>query len=120
MKRSLCLGIVLAVAAGVVGTEAWASGSFGPGASLNTRGAYALGKAITFRELICRTCTVQRRELNRRRAQSLLDSLAAAFDDVKPGTADDDNIRALCVTADESCVVKVELVHYYLKRRYRL
>ena len=120
MKQSLCLGVLLALATGFASPEVNASGSFGPGGKLNTRGAYTLGKAITFRELVCRTCPIQRREFNRGRARSLLDSLAAAFDDVKPGTPDDDNIRALCATADESCAIKVELVHYYLKRRYRL
>lgn len=120
MKRSLCLGVLFAVAFGLVNLEAYASGSIGPRGVIDTRGAYTLGKAITFRELVCRTCPIQRRELNRNRARILLDSLAAAFDDVKPGTPDDDNIKSLCATSDESCVVKVELVHYYLKRRFRL
>ena len=120
MGRSLCLGFLLAVAAGLVSEDVDASGSVTPGGILTTRGAYSLGKAITFRELVCGTCLIQRRELNRRRAQSLLDSLAAAFDASKPGTLDDDSIKALCSSADENCAMKVELVHYYLKRRYRL
>ena len=120
MQRSLCLGILLAVAAAFASFETAASGSVGPGSILNERGAYALGKALTFRELVCRTCPIQRLELNHNRARSLLASLAAAFEDIKPGTPDDDNIKALCSGTDENCAVKVELVHYYLQRRYRL
>lgn len=121
MIRTFFLGLMLAAVTGLTGIEVHASGSFGPGAQLTTRGAYTLGKAITFRELVCRrNCPIQRREFNRSRAMSLSDSLSAAFKDVKPGTPDDDNIKVLCSSNDQGCAIKLELVQHYLTRRFRL
>ena len=120
MSRSLCLGILVTAIAGFVCAEAYASGSVGPGGKMTMRGAYSLGKSIMFRELVCRTCPIKRRGFNRERARSLSDSLSAAFKTDKPGTPDDDIVQGLCSSSDESCVIKIELVHYYIKRRFRL
>ena len=120
MKRSLYLGLVFVAVAGLVSSDVNASGSVSPGGKLTPRGAYTLGKAITFREVVCRTCPINRREFNRTRARALIDTLSAAFKTSKPGEPEDDVIVALCSSSAESCVVNIELVHYYLKRRYRL
>ncbi len=104
----------------LVSVPASASGSVTPGGGkINTRAAYALGKSITFRELVCRTCPMSRRELNRARARSLKDSLESAFDENKVSTPDDEHVKLLCGKA-EDCAARLELVNYYLTRRYRL
>lgn len=123
MKRSICLA-VLAVAVLGLRSEILASGSVGPGNSkVSARGAYTTGKALVFRELVCRDCPLQRRELNRQRARSLKASLEAAFADEKPGTPDDDHIKVLCtgnVQSARECAARLQYVLAYLDRRYRL
>ena len=123
MKRSICLAVLAAAALGLP-SDVLASGSVGPGNSnVSARGAYTTGKALVFRELVCRGCPIQRRELNRDRARSLKASLEAAFADEKPGTPDDDHIKVLCagkVQSARECAARLEYVLAYLDRRYRL
>lgn len=123
MKRSICLAALAAVALGLQ-SGVLASGSVGPGNSnVSARGAYTTGKALVFRELVCRDCPLQKRELNRDRARSLKASLEAAFADEKPGTPDDDHIRVLCAGQMQSateCAARLDYVLAYLDRRYRL
>lgn len=123
MKRSICLA-VLAVAMLGLQSEVLASGSVGPGNSkVSARGAYTTGKALVFRELVCRDCPLQRRELDRQRARSLKASLEAAFAEEKPGTPDDDHIKVLCtgkVQSARECAARLQYVLAYLDRRYRL
>lgn len=123
MKRSICVA-VLAVAVLGLQSEAFASGSVGPGNSkVSARGAYTTGKALVFRELVCRNCPLQRRELDRQRARSLKASLEAAFAEEKPGTLDDDHIKVLCtgkVQSARECAARLQYVLAYLDRRYRL
>lgn len=121
MRRLICLGVLLAAGIAVVSVPAYASGSVTPSSGkINTRAAYALGKSITFRELVCRTCPISRRELNRARARSLKDSLESAFDENKVSTPDDEHVKTLCKGKSEGCAARLELVNYYLTRRYRL
>ncbi len=123
MKRSICLVVVVGVVLGLQ-SDAFASGSAGPGNSkLSARGAYTTGKALVFRQLACRTCPIPKRELDRTRARSLKTSLEAAFEDEKPGTPDDDNIKVLCtgkVQSASECAARMQFVLAYLDKRYRL
>ncbi len=118
MKRSVFLGVLLAVAVLLVHGWAEASGSIGAGAGkVSPRAAYSQGKALTFDALVCNDCPVQR--LDRTRAETLRADLEAAHaaGDV---TAE---VTALCggaaVQGDE-CTLKLELVYYFLTRRYKL
>ena len=122
MQRLIYVGILLVAGIALVSVPASASGSVTPGGGkINTRAAYALGKSITFRELVCRrNCPISRRELNRARARSLKDSLESAFDENKVSTPDDEHIKVLCNGNAEDCAARLELVNYYLTRRYRL
>lgn len=123
MKRSICLAVLAAAALGLH-SDVFASGSVGPGNSnVSARGAYTAGKALVFRELVCRGCPIERRDLNRDRARSLKASLEAAFADEKPGTPDDDHIKVLCagkVQSARECAARLQYVLAYLDRRYRL
>ena len=120
MKRTLYLGVLLVVLGVVAGPQAAASGSVGPGANLTLRGAYALGKALTFRELVCGSCPIQQRQFNRDSAKSLLASLGQALEGPEPEASANENVEALCGDSGENCALRVDLVNYYLKRRYRL
>lgn len=90
-----------------------ASGSIKPGGAINPRDAYVQGKALTFQKLVCKSCPLQKNELDRDRAESLKNSLEARDEANKPGTPDDEHIKVL--DRDEQ-----EMVHYYLKRRFKL
>lgn len=119
MKTSLCLGILLAVAVGAAPLDAAASGSVGPGGvKAAARADYAKGKAIVFRELVCRTCPIQRREFNRTRAQSLMNSLRAVAES-PIGLQVEGAIQTLCNGGMSGCAAKLKLVQVYLQRRYR-
>ena len=87
---------------------------------LSPRAAYAQGKALTFKELVCDGCPLQKNELDADRARSLAASLEAAYDGEKAGTPDDDAVQALCGEGVEDCKLRMETVHYFLSRRYRL
>ena len=125
MIRNICLGVLLAAGVGLFHLSAAASGSIGPGAGkVSPRAAYSQGKALTFNELACDDCPLQRNELDRDRARSLTASLEAVYEGGETGTADDEAARALCEGAtaaeDEECALKMELIHYFLTRRYKL
>ena len=123
MMRSLCLGVLLAAGIGLFHLSASASGSIGAGAGkVSPRAAYSQGKALTFDELVCDSCPVQKNELDRDRAESLTASLVAV--DAGTGSdADGELVAALCDGASaqsEDCNLRMELVHYFLTRRYKL
>lgn len=119
MRSALCLGILLAAAAGLATHEAAASGSVGPGGvKAAARADYARGKAIVFRELVCKTCPIKRREFNRTRAQSLMGSLRTALGQPMEAAADE-AIATLCSGGANGCAAKLKLVQLYLQRRYR-
>ena len=118
MRQSILLGVLLA--AGILLLHGWAeaSGSIGTGAGkVSPRAAYSQGKALTFDTLVCGDCPVQR--LDRSRAESLRADLEAAHS-AGNGTAE---VTALCGSAavqGDECTLKLELVYYFLTRRYKL
>ena len=118
MKRSLLMYVVLAGGILLLHASVEASGSIGTGAGkVSPRAAYSQGKALTFDTLVCGDCPVQR--LDRNRAESLRADLEAAHS-AGDATAE---VAALCggaaVQGDE-CTLKLELVYYFLTRRYKL
>lgn len=120
MMRSMFLGLLLVGGIGLLQVSGEASGSIGPGAGkISPRAAYSQGKALTFDVLVCDGCPVQRSELDRDRAETLRADLEAAHS-AGDATAE---VTALCggaaVQGDE-CTLKLELVHYFLSRRYKL
>ncbi len=124
MKRFLIGLLASALATALVSTAVYASGSITAGKGMNPRDAYTLGKALTFEKLVCASCPLNRRDLDRDRAQSLKNSLEARDEAEKPGTPDDEHIAVLCPGAGAAaCDGKPdeqELVHFYLTRRYKL
>ena len=65
--------------------------------------------------------------LDQRRAEgalayegSLTASLKAAYEGNETGSQDDEAVKALCGAAVEDCNVRMEVVHYFLTRRYKL
>ena len=123
--RRLTIGLsACALAATLLSTALFASGSIAAGKGMNPRDAYTMGKALTFQKLVCASCPLQKRDLDRDRAQSLKNSLEARDETTKPGTADDEHIGVLCPGAGAAgCEDKPdeqELVHFYLTRRYKL
>lgn len=124
MKLTIILSMLAAAAGGLTHTSVYASGSIGPGAGkVSPRAAYSQGKALTFDLLVCNGCPLQRGALDRDRAASLMASLEAVYDGGSTGSADDVAVTALCdggaVQGDE-CNLRMELVHYFLSRRYKL
>ena len=118
MKRSLLMCIVLAGGILLLHAAVEASGSIGTGAGkVSPRAAYSQGKALTFDTLVCNDCPVQR--LDRNRAETLRSDLEAAHSAGDAST----EVTALCggaaVQGDE-CTLKLELVYYFLTRRYKL
>ena len=118
MKRTVFLSVLLVVGIALFHGWAEASGSIGTGAGkVSPRAAYSQGKALTFDTLVCGDCPVQR--LDRNRAESLRADLEAAHG-AGDATAE---VTALCggaaVQGDE-CTLKLELVYYFLTRRYKL
>lgn len=113
MKQRTLMCLVTGIAALLFQTSLIASGSITAGGSISPRDAYTQGKAVTFQKLVCASCPISKNELNRERAMSLKDSLEARDESVKPGTPDDEHIKVL----DRN---EQEMVHYYLKRRYKL
>ena len=118
MKRSMFLSVLLA--AGVLVFHGWAeaSGSIGAGAGKVTpRAAYSQGKALTLDTLVCNDCAVRR--LDRNRAESLRTDLEAAHSagDV---TAEVTTLCAGAAVQGDECTLKLELVYYFLTRRYKL
>ena len=121
MIRAILTGILLTAGLGTMSLSEAASGSIGVGAGkLSPRAAYAQGKALTFQELVCDDCPLQKGELDKDRARSLTESLEAAYEGEQAGTADDDAVQALCGEGVDDCKLRMETVHYFLTRRYRL
>lgn len=122
--RCIQLGVLLAAGLWLIPGSADASGSIGTGAGkVSPRAAYSQGKALTFNELVCDDCPIQKGDLNRERAESLTASLQAVYEGGQADAGDGDAVRALCGGAtveDEDCALKMELVHYFLSRRYKL
>ena len=124
MKRYFVLAVLLAAGVAFVHGSAEASGSIGTGAGkVSPRAAYSQGKALTFDLLVCDSCPVQRGELDQERAVSLTASLVAVFDGNTTGSADDEAVTAVCggdAVQGEECNLRMELVHYFLSRRFKL
>ncbi len=123
MRRIVSV-LCLVVAGGLIQASVYASGSISAGKGINPRDACTMGKALTFEKLVCASCPLQKRDLDRDRALSLKNSLEARDEADKPGTADDEHIGVRCpASGGGSCDGKPdeqELVHFYLTRRYKL
>ncbi len=61
-----------------------------------------------------------RNELDGDRAMGLVASLEAAYDGAGAGSADDEAVQALCGEGVEDCQLRMEKVHYFLSRRFKL
>ena len=124
MLRFIRLGVLLAAGVWLIPGSADASGSIGTGAGkVSPRAAYSQGKALTFNEMVCDDCPLQKNELDRERAESLTASLQAVYEGGQAQAGDGAAVGALCGGAavdDEDCALKMELVHYFLSRRYKL
>ena len=124
MKKFVMATIVLAAGVGLFQLWVSASGSIGPGSGkVSPRAAYSKGKALTFDLLVCDTCPLKKGELNRDRARSLRSSLEAVYNGKTTGSPDDDAVTALCGKGDvqgEECKMRMEVVHYFLTRRFKL
>ena len=124
MKQFVIGGVLFAAGVGLFQVVVSASGSVGPGAGkVSPRAAYSQGKALTFDLLVCDSCPLSRSELDRDRARSLTASLVAVHDGNESGSSDDKAVGALCADTaaqSEDCKLKMELVHYYLTRRFKL
>lgn len=124
MKQFVFASVLCAVGAGLFQVSVSASGSVGPGAGkVSPRAAYSQGKALTFDLLVCASCPLSKGELDRERARSLAASLVAVHDGNETGSLDDKTVTALCgngAVRDEDCKLRMELVHYFLTRRFKL
>ena len=124
MLRFIRLGVLLAAGIWLMPGSAEASGSIGTGAGkVSPRAAYSQGKALMFNEMVCDDCPIQKSDLNRERAESLTTSLLAVYEGGQAQAGDGAAVSALCGGAaadDEDCALKMELVHYFLSRRYKL
>ena len=120
VTRSARIGLILVAALGLAQLPASASGSVGPGGVKATASAsYSRGKAITFRELVCRGCPIEKRDFNRDRAGRVKESIDAALAG-RSGGSETDNIKQLCADDAQACSGKLEAVQYFLQRRYKL
>ena len=124
MKRILGFLTLMIITGGLLQASAYASGSLSTGQGISARSAYAMGKALTFQKLVCPTCPLKAADLTKERAMSLKNSLEARDAANKPGTSDDEHIAVLCpgnrATGCEGKPDEQELVHYYLKRRFKM
>ncbi len=121
MRRKAFLTALGLAALGAGAAYAAGSGSIGIGAGkLSPRAAYSQGKALTFKDLVCDGCPVALSELDKERATSLTASLEAAYDGGTTGSPDDGAVQALCGEGVEDCQLRMELVHYFLSRRFKL
>lgn len=119
MRRCAGLGVLFAVCAVLAHVPAAASGSVGPGGvKAAARADYSRGKAVVFKELVCRKCAISKRRFNRNRAVALLEEVDAVLAGGDPVGTD---VAPLCgVGAAETCSAKLQTVKLYLTRRYRL
>ncbi len=124
MKQCFFLAALLAGGIGLMHGSAEASGSIGAGAGkVSPRAAYSQGKALTFDLLVCDSCPLQKNDLDRDRAEKLTTSLVAVFGGNETGSPDDDAVRAVCgggAVQGAECDLRMELVHYFLTRRFKL
>lgn len=123
MIRFICSLAVVAVLFGFTAPVIAPSGSIGTGpGQISPRKAYAQGKSLTFKVLACKGCPIQKTELDKDRAVSLAASLEAVYADEETGSPDDDIVRGLCGpdTEEKDCGIRMEVVHYFLTRRYKL
>ncbi|MDE2753316.1 MAG: hypothetical protein OXI83_12130 [Gemmatimonadota bacterium] len=121
MIRSVCLTVLLATTVGFTPTPVPPSGSIGHGpGQISPRKAYSQGKALTFKVLVCDDCPLQKEELDRDRALSLTASLAAVYEGEETGSPDDEAVQKLCGPEVDDCGIRMEVVHYFLTRRFKL
>ena len=123
MIRSVCVIAVAILLAGFVPPAIAPSGSIGTGpGQISPRKAYAQGKSLTFNKLACRSCPIQQSELDRDRAMSLAASLEAVYAEEETGSSDDMLVKSLCDADSEAdeCGIRMEVVHYFLTRRFKL
>lgn len=121
MTRSICLAALLTATVGFTPTSVPPSGSIGHGpGQISPRKAYSQGKALTFKVLVCDDCPIQKDDLDRDRALSLTASLAAVYDGEETGSPDDEAVQVLCGPEVEDCGIRMEVVHYFLSRRFKL
>ena len=124
MLQFVRLGMLLAAGAWLFAGSVEASGSIGTGAGkVSPRAAYSQGKALTFNQMVCNDCPLQKSDLDRERAASLTASLQAVYEGGQAAADDAQAVQALCDGAtadDEECALRMELVHYFLSRRYKL
>ena len=121
MIRSICLFAIIGVFLGFTPPAIAPSGSIGTGpGQISPRKAYAQGKSLTFKVLACRGCPLQKSELDRDRAMSLAASLEAVYAGEETGSPDDVAVGSLCGPDTEDCGIRMEVVHYFLTRRYKL
>ena len=130
MRRPIGFALVLLVGL-VVALPASASGSIGPGSiKPGGRADYSRGKAIVFKELVCRTCPIKKRGFNRARGLEIKEALTkAAQGDLRRST--DEHVKLVCQRPQEQrrrrrrgqeadCGERIRLVIAYLDRRFRL
>ncbi len=121
MVRSICKITLIAILFGFAPTAVSPSGSIGTGpGQISPRKAYAQGKSLTFKVLACRGCPLQKSELDQDRAVGLAASLEAVYAGEETGSPDDEVVKALCGPDTEDCGIRMEVVHYFLTRRYKL
>lgn len=121
MIRSVCAAVLVAATLGFTYTPISPSGSIGHGpGQISPRKAYSQGKALTFKVLACDDCPIQKDDLDRDRALSLTASLAAVYDGEETGSQDDETVQALCGPEVDDCGIRMEVVHYFLSRRFKL
>lgn len=121
MKRLACLAVLLAATTGFAPLSDPPSGSIGTGpGQISPRKAYAQGKSLTFKVLVCDDCPLQKSELDRDRALSLTASLAAVYEGEETGSPDDEAVQKLCGPDVDDCGIRMEVVHYFLTRRFKL
>ncbi len=123
MIRSLFLFTVVTLLLGFATPTLAPSGSIGTGpGQISPRKAYAQGKSLTFKVLACRGCPIPKSEMDRDRAMSLAASLEAVYAEEETGTQDDEIVKGLCGpdTEEDDCGIRMEVVHYFLTRRYKL
>ena len=132
LKKLIFSGLLLLTSTGllVIPLPTLASGSIGAGGGgiSNFGQLYRQGKKIFFSKIACSKahCPIKRREVNKTRAISLVNSLNTRdeFKDADEESVDDQIIKRLCPGNDAGdCTDKPdeqELVQYYLTRRFKL
>ncbi len=81
------------------------------------------GKALTFDLLVCDSCPPSNGELDHDWARSLPASLVAVYGRNETGSSYDKAVTSLCrerAVEGNDCKLKMELVNYYLIRRFEL